>query len=58
VPPDLTRRDSRAGELTHYVYKYCGRRLEAVLPASGTAPFVTGQVLVVDGGFLSSGANQ
>jgi hypothetical protein len=36
VPPDLTRRDSRAGELTHYTYEYYGKRLEAVLPALGT----------------------
>ena len=36
VPPDLTRRESRAGELTHYVYDYYGSRLEAILPALGT----------------------
>ena len=36
VPPDLTRRDSRAGELTQHAYDYCGGRLEAVLPALGT----------------------
>ncbi len=36
VPPDLTRRDSRAGELTDYAYDYYGSRLEAVLPALGT----------------------
>ena len=36
VPPDLTRRDSRAGELTQHAYDYYGGRLEAVLPALGT----------------------
>jgi nickel-dependent lactate racemase len=36
VPPDLTRRESRAGELTRYAHEYYGRRLEAILPALGT----------------------
>lgn len=36
VPPDISRRESRAGELTRYVYDYYGDRLEAVLPAVGT----------------------
>lgn len=36
VPPDQTRRESRAGELTRYVYEYYGDRLQAVLPALGT----------------------
>ncbi len=36
VPPDLTRRDSRASELTQHAYDYYGGRLEAVLPALGT----------------------
>lgn len=36
VPPDLTRRESRAGELTGYAHEYYGRRLEAILPALGT----------------------
>ena len=36
VPPDLTRRDSRPGELTQHAYDYYGGRLEAVLPALGT----------------------
>jgi nickel-dependent lactate racemase len=36
VPPDLTRRESRAGELTRYCYEYYGNRLEAILPALGT----------------------
>jgi hypothetical protein len=36
VPPDMTRKHSRAGELTHYAYDYYGSRLEAVLPALGT----------------------
>ena len=36
VPPDFTRRESRAGELTRYAYQYYGRRLEAILPALGT----------------------
>jgi nickel-dependent lactate racemase len=36
VPPDLTRRESRAGELTRYAHEYYGPRLEAILPALGT----------------------
>jgi nickel-dependent lactate racemase len=36
VPPDLTRRESCAGELTRYAYDYYGTRLEAILPALGT----------------------
>jgi nickel-dependent lactate racemase len=36
VPPDLTRRESRAGELTRGCYGYYGKRLEAILPALGT----------------------
>jgi nickel-dependent lactate racemase len=36
VPPDRTRRESRAGELTRYCYDYFGKRLEAILPALGT----------------------
>ena len=36
VPPDLTRKDSRAGDLTRYVYEYYGNHLEAILPALGT----------------------
>jgi nickel-dependent lactate racemase len=36
VPPDLTRKESRAGQLTRYAYDYYGGRLEAILPALGT----------------------
>jgi len=36
VPPDLTRRESRTGELTRHAYDYYGSRLEAILPALGT----------------------
>jgi nickel-dependent lactate racemase len=36
VPPDLTRKESRAGELTRYLYEYYGALLEAILPALGT----------------------
>ncbi|MGD0731020.1 MAG: lactate racemase domain-containing protein [Terracidiphilus sp.] len=36
VPPDSSRGQSRAGELTGYVYDYYGGRLETVLPAIGT----------------------
>jgi nickel-dependent lactate racemase len=36
LPPDITRLDSRAGDLTRYIYKYYGKALSAVLPATGT----------------------
>jgi nickel-dependent lactate racemase len=36
VPPDGTRFDSRAGELTRYVYHYYGDRLGRILTALGT----------------------
>jgi nickel-dependent lactate racemase len=36
VPPDGSRFDSRAGELTRYAYQYYGDRLACVLPALGT----------------------
>ena len=36
VPPDGSRFDSRAGELTRYVYQYYGDRVGCVLPALGT----------------------
>ena len=36
VPPDYTRVQSRAGELTRYAWEYYKASLEAVLPALGT----------------------
>ena len=36
IPPDQSRRHSRAGELTAYAWEYYGDRLKAVLPALGT----------------------
>jgi nickel-dependent lactate racemase len=45
LPPDLTRRESRAGELTYYAYEYYGRRLEAILPALGTHVAMSSQQL-------------
>ncbi len=36
VPPDFTRRESRAGELTRHAHEYYGHRLAAILPALGT----------------------
>jgi nickel-dependent lactate racemase len=36
VPPDQSRRHSRAGELTRYAWEYYGDSLHAVLPALGT----------------------
>jgi nickel-dependent lactate racemase len=36
VPPDMTRIQSHAGELTEYVWQLYGDRLKAVLPAIGT----------------------
>jgi nickel-dependent lactate racemase len=45
VPPDLTRRDSRAGELTRYAFQYYGDRLQAVMPALGTHAAMSGDQL-------------
>lgn len=36
LPPDQTRADSRAGDLTRYAWQYYGDRLKAILPALGT----------------------
>src|SRR6516225_6645993 len=36
IPPDFTRRHSRAGQLTRFAWEYYGDRLRAVLPALGT----------------------
>jgi nickel-dependent lactate racemase len=36
VPPDGSRFDSRAGELTRYAYQHYGDRMGCVLPALGT----------------------
>jgi nickel-dependent lactate racemase len=36
VPPDGSRFDSRAGELTRYAYQHYGDRMACVLPALGT----------------------
>jgi nickel-dependent lactate racemase len=36
IPPDFTRRHSRAGELTRFAWEYYGDRLRSVLPALGT----------------------
>ena len=45
VPPDSTRRESRAGELTRYAHEYYDRRLEAILPALGTHKAMTREQL-------------
>src|ERR1700735_1688190 len=45
VPPDQSRRHSRAGELTLYAWEYYGDSLHAVLPALGThAAMNSGQI--------------
>lgn len=36
VPPDHSRVNSRAGDLTRFAWEYLGEKLEAVLPALGT----------------------
>ena len=36
IPPDFTRRHSRAGELSRFAWEYYGDRLRTVLPALGT----------------------
>jgi nickel-dependent lactate racemase len=45
VPPDSTRRESRAGELTRYTHEYYGDRLHAILPALGTHTAMTAEQL-------------
>ena len=45
VPPDGSRFDSRAGELTRYAYQYYGDRLGCVLPALGTHSPMTAATL-------------
>jgi len=45
VPPDYTRVQSRAGELTRYAWEYFGERLSAVLPALGTHTSMSPQQL-------------
>jgi nickel-dependent lactate racemase len=50
VPPDFTRRHSRAGELTQYAYEYYGDRLTDILPALGThTPMADGQIEMMFG---------
>ena len=45
VPPDFTRRDSRAGTLTGFVHEIYGAGLADVLPALGThVPMTTAQI--------------
>lgn len=45
VPPDFTRFNSMAGELTAYAYEFYGERLRAVLPAVGThAPMTAEEI--------------
>ena len=41
IPPDITRRHSRAGELTRYAWQYLGDRIAAVIPALGTHAAMT-----------------
>ncbi len=36
VPPDFTRFNSRAGDITGAVHRYCGERLTDIMPALGT----------------------
>jgi len=36
VPPDFTRRHSRAGEITEYAYQFYGDKITDILPALGT----------------------
>jgi nickel-dependent lactate racemase len=45
VPPDGSRFDSRAGELTRYAYQYYGDRVGCVLPALGTHSPMTAAAL-------------
>jgi len=45
IPPDFTRFNSRAGELTEYAFDYYGDRLTDVLPALGThSPMTCAQI--------------
>lgn len=36
IPPDITRLHSKAGEITHFAWRYFGSRLTDILPALGT----------------------
>ncbi len=36
VPPDITRLQSRAGELTRYIYEYIPKSVNVIIPALGT----------------------
>ena len=36
IPPDFTRKHSRAGEITAFVYEYYGEKITDILPALGT----------------------
>ena len=50
VPPDYTRVQSRAGELTRYAWEYYGESMRAVLPALGThKPMSAEQIRVMYG---------
>jgi nickel-dependent lactate racemase len=50
IPPDFTRYHSKAGELTHYIYKYYGDRLTDILPALGThAPMTENEIKTMFG---------
>ena len=51
IPPDITRRHSRAGELTRYAWELRGDRVAAVLPALGThAPMTDPELTAMFGG--------
>ena len=52
IPPDFTRRHSRAGELTRFAWEYYGDRLRAVLPALGThRPMAARELEIMFGDF-------
>jgi nickel-dependent lactate racemase len=55
VPPDCTRFNSRAGELTSYIYTYYKKHLKDILPALGThSPMTDNQLNVMYRGIPKS----
>ena len=51
IPPDITRLNSYAGQLTRFAYEYFGAALTDVMPALGThSPMSAAQIETMFGG--------